>query len=70
MVKELLQAVVGPIFAGFWSHLNLPRYGALQYLAVNRGIREYALEEDFWHDLIAGDGPTRLEPGDVVKLFS
>lgn len=68
MVKELVQAVVGPVVAGFWSHLNLTPYGSLKYLSANRAMREYGQEQDYWRDLIARDSVTPLQLGDVVKL--
>jgi hypothetical protein len=68
MLTELVQAVVGPVVAGFWSHLNLGRYGSIRYLAATRGIRAYQQEEDFWRDVIASNTNTPLQIGDVVEL--
>jgi hypothetical protein len=67
-MKELIEAIVGPVLAGFWSHLNLPRYGHIKLLTINRGVREYAGEDLFWADMLSADTGRRLKLNDVVKL--
>lgn len=79
-----INKVIGPVVAGFWSHLHLYRYGAFLYRKSRRQPHIYSNEQDFWKDLlgkefyttkkfrgsadISEDGCTGLEMHDVIIL--
>lgn len=71
-LMEVIKGVFGPVVAGFWSHLHLSRYGAFKRLAIQRGIRTYYNEKDFWRDLIGpkfyAGGEQLLKLNDIVEL--